>query len=338
MKADVDLERLLYQIADGVKETGKNIHWIDSFFGNYAEIEVRPFTQTKMITDGGFVGTNSVVARIEGRFSNQDFVAYLQVTRSKHDHRDIGEIGWHVVNQESLLKWAVFAKMKDFLPIQDDFVRRTVGERHKHVWAWDAMNVVPVNATSGVSDFTAWAVEAIPLEVMPYYMGIDVISADTAEQFNLIDKSKVWCVLSMTNLCVENWNDAIFGIAHRAPGRTRYNVVDLPTFIAINSYILGELRMRNVAVHAYHDDEGLGQLPMTDEIASMLQQSQTALKEWLERRWGDRFRLLLDRINWSTFTSVEFSSAVDGDLNDPHRQPADIVEAPDIRWFLPYSS
>ncbi|OEJ64574.1 hypothetical protein BEN30_16225 [Magnetovibrio blakemorei] len=279
------------------------------------------------------------VARIEGHMQGQPFLALLQVHRSIIDHRDIVEIAWHSDDPDLVRRWVVLFQLKGKPGLLPEPVKSSIPAGIKHCWAWDHAFIVNANATAAMTGFSEWINSTIPRSVQEFYLGGEVVDADDIFKIGMSIETDqfFWCGYALCNLAPESWANTVAGQITKTPGLLRFKTVDLPSFLAINWFIGGAIRLHGGwEIHSYHDDQQLGRRSLSPAMRDRLGQAQNDLREWLQKRWGDRLPILLNRIEWNRYPSVNFYESVDH--HDVWRQPSGLVAHPSIGWFLPYPS
>lgn len=343
MRVDVETEKLLYQITDIMAEQDRREVGLYGEYGDGGEIEIRPISMNRIMTSEGIQHVNTCTGRIEGTCYNQPFSAFLQVLRSKQNPMDIAEIGWFSDDPESLKPALSF--FENQFPVIDPDVpkRRIVSSNAKHCWTWSNIFVAPINSTPDMIEFNRWLEENIDEDTLRFLMGRSTIDGPALEKFDLrgFEEVPVICGVSVTDLAVEYMSPPkgkpaqLYGQVRQTPSVLRHKIVDVPTYIAINHMVAAGIRQEGISIHSYHDDEGLGLLPVNDQDRERLKQAQQALHGWLQDRHGDRLEVLLDRVEWSFHPMMGFVDSVvgTGDL----RLPVGAKGLPPISQFLPFN-
>ncbi|OEJ67192.1 hypothetical protein [Magnetovibrio blakemorei] len=337
MRCTPELEKLLYRVIDSFDHDDRPIHRIHTSQWDAIEIEVRPFTLCLSFDGDDMIAPRvQSIARIEGKMQGQPFLALLQVYRSESDCRDIVEIAWHSDDPDLVRRWIVMFQLKGKPGLLPEPVKSSIPAGIKHCWAWDHAFIINANATAAMTGFSEWINSTIPRSVQEFYLGGEVVDADDIYRIGMdLGKDQFfWCGYSLCDLTPESWADTIAGQITKMPGSLRFKSVDLPSLLAINWFIGGAIRLRNIEIHSYHDDQELGRRPLSPAMRDRLEQAQNDLLEWLERRWLDRLPILLDRIQWNQYPKTEFYKDIKH--HDAQRLPVAQVDAPSIGWFLPY--
>lgn len=332
MRADATLAGLLYRVIDNYTGQIRTIHLFHTSAWDVTEIELRPNTLTQVFDgDELCIPQVQVLARIEGRVKERQFLALLQMQRSGPD---VTDIAWHVDHPDRIKQWLTLYHLKGKPGLVPEPVRTPMSVPIEHCWAWDTMHLVHSTGTTDIADFTEFMNREIPEAVIPFLFGRTVLCGKSAEKLKIEngDGVVVWGVPALSNLFPASL-DHIYGSLRNLPGAMRYRVIDVPSFMAVNWHTLLSLRLQGTNVHCYHDDETLGCLPVTEEIRPHLETAKDRLKDFLANRWGDQLTPLMNRLNWNPWSDLHFPETVQ--QHDTWKQPTGRITPPSLGWFLP---
>lgn len=331
MKADIELEKLLYRVIDAYPDGKEAIHRCATSYYDVTEIEVRPFTIPRYY-DGEELRYPEiqVLARIEGKVEGRQFLALLQC---HHDPKGgIKEVVWHVDNETALCDWITLFQLKGKPGLTPrERPRAPIDQSIQHCWAWGCAHVIHSECDENTKNFSQWVRQTINPDIQEVYLGDHQYTEEEVRKAGLEANvgTRFWCVPSLTTLTPFNHYS---GPLKRVPGATRHRVVDIMSFACINWYVLGEIR-KKWPIHIFHDDDAFGLIQIDRTMFTKLEYAQEQLKQYLYDKHGDRLNLLLDRLNW---TPGDFAFYQEVDNVDVWRQPKWQCPMPSIEWFLPY--
>lgn len=297
-----ELEAHLYAVLDTMRDkfTSTFDYWGNDKGGG---VYLRTFGPGVAFSDNdpdGSFEVEATMAVIEGQFQGEKLMARLNVIRDHQQLEDIQDVRWDTENPSILAAWlrSMETKLEEFrppqiLPIPD-------WDRVRHCWLArqpvDLLFAAGPRTTPMSADFGRWVDRETSPDVIRLLGG-----------WHEHPDGDVVCFFRLTSACTQSqW------VMGSASGKLHSTLlVDAVTVVILNWLTTIGLRLSDVTIHTYIDDEGVGQEPLTPKLRDELKVTGRVLLSWLEERWGDRTRCLLERLNWVP-TGVGFSEGIDG--------------------------
>lgn len=312
-----ELESRLYSILDTMRSRFRETfdYWGDDKGGGVYLRTFGPGIAFDQNDPDGSFKVETTMAEIEGVFEGERLRACLNVIREARHLEDILDVRWEIANSNILAAWlrSMETRLDEFrppqvLPISDWY-------RVRHCWPTqrpvDLLFAAGPRTTRQTALFGRWVNQEIAPEVIRLLGG-----------WHEHPDGDVFCFFRLTSACTHSqW---VTGTASGRPHSTL--MVDAVSVVILNWIVTVGLRLNDVSIHAYVDDEGVGQEPLAPELREELAVTGRMLHGWLIDRWGDRTATLLSRLAWAT-SGVGFSEGIDGGFGNQkptrpcHSQP-----------------
>lgn len=262
----------------------------------------------------------ATLAEIEGQFQGERLRARLQVIRDYRCLEDIQDVRWEIEKPNLMARW-----LRSMEPRLDEFrvppeLPEWDWESVRHCWPTqhpvDLLFAAGPRSTPQTAQFGRWVDREISPDVIRHLGG-----------WHAHDDGDVLCFFRLTNACTEA--DWVIGTISGTPHSTV--LVDAVTVLVVNWIVSIGLRLNDISIHSYVDDEGVGQEMLTGALREELKDAGVRLRGWLAERWGERALTLLCRLKWAP-SGVAFSEGVAGEFGN--QKPAHICPGqPPIGYF-----
>lgn len=246
----------------------------------------------------------TTMAEVDGQFRGEPLRARLQVIRDYQCIEDIQDVRWEIENPNLMARW-----LRSMEPRLDEFrsppdLPDWPWENVRHCWPTqhpvDLLFAGGPRTTLQSAAFGRW----VDREISP-----DVIRLLGGRHAH--DDGDVLCFFRVSNACTRA--DWVIGTVSGTPHSTV--VVDAQTVLVVNWLITIGLRLNDISIHTYVDDEGVGQEQLTPKLREELKDAGVRLRGWLADRWGDRVMTLLCRLKWAS-SGVGFSEEIIGEFGN----------------------
>lgn len=276
--ASLEVQQLLYQVLDaapvhpGQRKTVRGV-----------SIGLHPITALRYADNHGLhIHDRGIIAEVSGIYGSSEVHAFLQVLVARYGFDDeFTEDGWYVADEETVKQWLTLSRLKDAIQMPAS----SSTSLHPDTRFVDLNSITPVGIMKDHNHSVLELLDFIDEHLDKEFLRL--VGGNEPIMLNAV------AVLKLVNIIS---NELPLVISE--DGTTRMIAAHLATWAGVNMLVTIGMRLRGLRlIHRADIDHDLID-PPTGEERVILVYGHQEIRTWLERRNGDHWTILKERLRW----------------------------------------